>query len=514
MSRASLLLNGDFEGLRRALDQGEVSAVDLARESLARARRSNPEINAFITIGNEAEVLRAAALADERLRAGERTPILGLPITVKDLILTHGQRTTAASRMLESFVAPYDATVSARLKRDGAVIVGKSNLDEFAMGSSNETSFFGPSRNPWDVSRVPGGSSGGSGAAVGARVSPLSLGTDTGGSIRQPAALCGITGIKPTYGRVSRYGVVAFASSLDQVGPMCTDALGCAATLESISGHDIHDATSSRHPVPGFLAEAKAFRDQGRLRGMRIGVPKEYLGEGLDPEVGRIVQEALENLRALGAEIKGISLPHTRFALPVYYLIATSEASSNLARYDGIHYGHRAQSFDGGTLEDLYASSRGEGFGEEVRMRILLGTYALSSGYYEAYYRKASQVRALMRRDFEEAFRECDLIASPTSPTTAFRLGEKTGDPLSMYLADVYTLSVNLAGLPGLSLNVGFDNKRLPVGLQLIAPWWEETRLLGAAAQYQLAHASTLTPSPLALKFGQGDAPAGAAGVV
>jgi len=503
VSDASLLLNGSFEHLRCALDEGRVTAVELARESLDRARATQPELNAFVSLSEQAEVLRNAEAADARLLRGERHPVLGMPVAVKDLILTRGQRTTAASRMLENFVAPYDATVSARLKQSGAVIIGKANLDEFAMGSSNQTSYFGPSRNPWDSTRVPGGSSGGSAAAVAARVSPLSLGTDTGGSIRQPASFCGITGLKPTYGRVSRYGVVAFASSLDQVGPMCTDALGCAATLEAISGGDVHDATSSSRPVPKFFEDTIAFRSLEKIRGLRIGVPKEYLGQGLDPEVGRIVQEALDNLQALGAEIKSISLPHTRFALPVYYLVATSEASSNLARYDGIHYGHRAKDFTSGKLEDLYALSRGEGFGEEVRLRILLGTYALSSGYYDAYYRKASQVRALIRQDFETAFRDCDLIASPTSPTTAFGVGEKTDDPIAMYLADVYTLSANLAGLPGLSMNVGFDAKRLPVGLQLMAPWWEETRLLGTAAQYQAIHPSTLTPSPVALKFGR-----------
>jgi aspartyl-tRNA(Asn)/glutamyl-tRNA(Gln) amidotransferase subunit A len=510
VSRAPLLLNGDFESLRGALDAGEVTAVELARESLERARRTNPRLNAFITIGEEAEVLAAAESADARLRAGEKGGVLGVPVAVKDLILTEGQRTTAASRMLADFRAPYDSTVAAKLKAAGAVIMGKTNLDEFAMGSSNQTSHFGPSKNPWDTERVPGGSSGGSGAAVAARVSPLSLGTDTGGSIRQPASFCGITGLKPTYGRVSRYGVVAFASSLDQVGPMCTDALGCAATLEAISGRDVHDATSSPRPVPHFLEETKAFRDRQGLKGLRVGVPKEFLGEGLDAEVSAVVQKSFDDLRALGAELKPISLPHTRFALPVYYIVATSEASSNLARYDGVHYGHRSQEFQGGALEDLYSLSRGEGFGEEVRLRILLGTYTLSSGYYDAYYRKASQVRALMRRDFEEAFRDCDLIASPTSPTTAFRLGEKTDDPIAMYLADVYTLSLNLAGLPGLSMNVGFDSKRLPVGLQLIAPWWEESRLLGAAASYQAAHPSTTLPSPMAASFGSdGATPAG-----
>jgi aspartyl-tRNA(Asn)/glutamyl-tRNA(Gln) amidotransferase subunit A len=497
MSRASELLNADYATLRRALDAGEVSSVDLTRESVRRARASQPELNAYISFREEAALAEAQA-ADARLKADEKGGVLGMPIAVKDLILTKDHETTAASKMLKGFIPPYDATVTARLRKAGAPIIGKANLDEYAMGSSNETSFFGPCRNPWDPTRVPGGSSGGSAAAVASRTATLSLGTDTGGSIRQPAALTGITGVKPTYGRVSRYGVVAFASSLDQVGPMCSDALSCAAVLEAISGYDAHDATSSRKAVPAFVRETEEFAKQSKLKGLRVGLPKEFFGEGLDPTVEKVVREAIERLKGAGAVPVEISLPHTKYSLPVYYIVCTSEASSNLARYDGIHYGHRAQITSGATLEELYAASRGEGFGDEVRLRILTGTYALSSGYYDAYYRKASQVRALIRRDFEQAFKQCDVIAGPTSPTPAFKIGEKFGNPLAMYLADVFTLSTNLAGIPGLSLNAGFDATGLPVGLQLLAPWWEESRILGVAHAYQTLHADTLRLSPMA----------------
>ncbi len=493
MSSASQILNQSFEVIRQALDSCDVSAQALTEESLRRAQSSQPELNAFISIHSE-EALRSAEAADLRLKNGERGSVLGMPIAVKDLILTHKTRSTAASKILENFVAPYDATVSARLRKAGSPIVGKTNLDEFAMGSSNESSYFGAVKNPWDKSRVPGGSSGGSAAAVAARVTPLSLGTDTGGSIRQPASLCGITGLKPTYGRVSRFGVVAFASSLDQVGPMCTDSLGCAAVLDAIAGHDVHDATSSPQKVSSFLEEALKFRNQKKIQGLRLGLPKEYFAEGLSPEVEKQVRQTLLDLQDQGAELVDISLPHTRFALPVYYLVATSEASSNLARYDGIHYGYRASTGAGSSLEDLYARSRGEGFGSEVRLRILLGTYALSSGYYEAYYRKASQVRTLIKRDFEEAFKKCDFIVGPTSPTTAFKIGEKSDDPVAMYLADIYTLSTNLAGLPGLSVNVGYDSQKLPIGLQLMTPWWEEAKLLGLSASIEAQIKTDLSP--------------------
>jgi aspartyl-tRNA(Asn)/glutamyl-tRNA(Gln) amidotransferase subunit A len=498
----SQFLSADFARLRRALDEGATTSRALTEESLRRAQASNPELNAYLSFSAD-EALRAADAADARLKAGERAPLLGVPIAVKDLILTRGHETTAASKMLKGFIPPYDATVVAKLRAAGAPIVGKTNLDEFAMGSSNETSFFGACRNPWDLQRVPGGSSGGSGAAVAARTTPVSLGTDTGGSIRQPSALCGITGLKPTYGRVSRFGVVAFASSLDQVGPMCADALSCAATLETISGHDVHDATSSRRAVPAFFEAAKRAASAPSMKGLRVGLPREYFQvEGLSPEVRTQVDGAIERLRALGAETVEVSLPHTRFALPVYYLVCTSEASSNLARYDGIHYGHRSSHPATRSLEDLYARSRGEGFGDEVRLRVLLGTYALSSGYYDAFYKKASQVRALIKRDFTEAFAKCDLIAGPTSPTTAFKVGEKFGDPVSMYLADVYTLSVNLAGVPGASFNAGFDSKGLPVGLQLIGRWWEEETLLNTAAAFQAVHPESLAAPSFTKRWG------------
>ena len=497
---ASTLLNSSFESIRKSLDSGEITSRALTEESLRRAHASNDQLNAYISFCDQ-EALAAADQADARLRAGERGGVLGIPAAIKDLILTKGHPTTAASKILGDFISPYDATVVAKLRAAGSPLVGKTNLDEFAMGSSNETSFFGPTKNPWDATRVPGGSSGGSAAAVSARTAPLSLGTDTGGSIRQPAALTGLTGIKPTYGRVSRYGVVAFASSLDQVGPMTPDALSCAAMLESISGHDIHDATSNTQSVPSFLNEALAFRDTHALKGKRIGLPREYFGEGLSDEVRKVVDRALARLKDLGAELVEIDLPHTKYALPVYYLICTSEASSNLARYDGIHYGYRTPDFSG-SLEDLYSRTRGEGFGSEVRLRILLGTFALSSGYYEAYYRKASSVRRLIKQDFEKAFSKCDLIAGPTSPTTAFALGEKTNDPLAMYLADVFTLTTNLAGIPGLSLNAGFDSGGLPVGLQLLGPWWNESLLLGTAATFQQHAPESLALSPFAKTLG------------
>ena len=503
MSNASSLLNSSFSELRLALDNASISSRELTFECLRRARASQSELNAFITILDE-EALASADAADLRLKAGERNPLLGLPVAIKDLILTKGHLTTAASKMLETFVAPYDATVWARLKLAGCPLVGKSNLDEFAMGSSNETSHFGAVRNPWNLGCVPGGSSGGSAAVVAARVAPLSLGTDTGGSIRQPSSFCGLTGLKPTYGRVSRYGVVAFASSLDQVGPMAPDALSCAALLATISGHDHHDATSSSAPPADFLAETKAWvascaEGSSGLRGKRIGIPKEYFSlEGLNEEVRKSVLDALNFYRGLGAELVELSLPHTRYAVSTYYLVCTAEASSNLARYDGVHYGHRSPNFKGGSVSDLYIMTRGEGFGDEVRLRILLGTFALSAGYYDAYFKKASQVRTLIKRDFEEAFQRCDFVAGPTAPTTAFKLGEKQGDPLAMYLSDVYTLSTNLAGLPGISFNVGFDSKNLPIGLQLVSPWWKESSLLGMAAIFQNLRPESQKISPLA----------------
>lgn len=483
--KTSHLLDESFEKIKSALAKKEISAVELAKEAYRRTQLANPELNAYISVLPETEVLKQAEHADKLIAQGVESPILGIPLALKDLILMKGFKTTAGSKMLHNFVAPYDATVTAKIKAAAGVVIGKTNLDEFAMGSSNESSFAGVCKNPWDLTRVPGGSSGGSASAVASRCVPLSLGTDTGGSIRQPASLTGITGIKPTYGRVSRFGVVAYASSLDQVGPMCSDALGCAAMLEVISGHDPHDATSPRKEVPNFYSEAQSYAQKDSLKGLRVGLPKEFFSTGLNAEVEKHVRASIDKLKEQGAELVEVDLPHTRFAIPAYYMISTSEASSNLARYDGIHFGHRTSNIENATLEDLYARSRGEGFGDETRLRVLLGTFALSSGYYEAYYKKASQVRTLIKKDFELAFQKCDVIAGPTSPTTAFKIGEKTNDPVSMYLNDIYTLSTNLAGLPGLSFNVGFDSAKLPVGLQIMTPWWNESLMLGIAAWYQ-----------------------------
>jgi len=496
--KAGELLNSSFFRIREALDNQEISSKELTEESLNRAKLSQQSLNAFISL-RETEALEAADLADRRLQSGERGGVLGVPVSVKDLILVKNSKCTAGSKILENFIAPYDATVVSRLIKAGAPIIGKTNLDEFAMGSSGETSYFGSQKNPWDLSCVPGGSSGGSAAVVAARISPLALGTDTGGSIRQPAAFCGLTGVKPTYGRVSRFGAIAFASSLDQVGPMATDALGAATMLEVISGYDVNDGTSPDQKVPSYAADlnkkAASMKNtmNHQMKGKKIGVPREYFEiDGLSSEVSLSVKNAIECYKSEGAEIVELELKTLRYALPTYYIICTSEASSNLARYSGVHYGHRSVSYKEGSLDSLYSMSRAEGFGDEVKLRILLGTYALSSGYYDAYYKKASQVRRLIKEDFESAFKKCDLIAGPTSPTTAFLLNEKTLDPLAMYASDIYTLSVNLAGLPAISLNVGFDSKGLPIGMQLIAPWWQESSLLEAAQVYQTQNLQTV----------------------
>lgn len=483
----------NYRELRLALDEKKISSLELTEALLKKSKDSNHKLNAYISFTDELALAQAKE-ADARLAKGERTALLGLPIAVKDLILVKDYKATAASKMLESFVAPYDATVVTKLKAAGAPIIGKTNLDEFAMGSSNETSYFGAAKNPWDLSRVPGGSSGGSAAAVASRSSLLSLGTDTGGSIRQPSALCGITGIKPTYGRVSRYGVVAFASSLDQVGPMCSDSLGAAAVLEAISGRDIHDATSAAAKVPNFVKIAEDFAREGKLKGLRLGIPREFFGDGLDVGVEKEIREALRVFEKNGAQLIDIELPHTPYSLATYYIVCTSEASSNLARYDGIHYGHRTQK-KVQNLEELYSTNRREAFGEEVRLRIMLGTFCLSSGYFDAYYRKASQMRTLLREDFKRAFEKCDVIAGPTSPTTAFKFGEKSENPISMYLSDVYTLSTNLAGVPGLSFNVGYSNA-LPVGMQLLGPWWRDDLLLSVAHAYQELVPETVKGAP------------------
>ena len=459
-----------------ALGRGEFSSEELTRACLARVGALDRQLNSFITVTGE-QALAQARAADARLRAGEAGPLTGIPFAHKDIFCTEGIRTSCGSRMLDNFVAPYDATVTQKLKAAGAVMIGKTNMDEFAMGSSNETSFYGPVKNPWDTAAVPGGSSGGSAAAVAARLVPAATGTDTGGSIRQPAALCGVTGMKPTYGRVSRYGMIAFASSLDQGGPFARTAEDVAVMLTAMAGFDPRDSTSVDRPVDDYRAGLGV-----SLRGMRIGLPKEYFGEGLDGGVAAVIDAALEEYRKLGATVVDISLPNSALSVPAYYVVAPAECSSNLSRFDGVRYGYRAE--DPHDLEDLYKRSRGEGFGAEVKRRIMVGTYALSAGYYDAYYLKAQQVRRLIREDFLRAFDQVDVIMGPTSPGAAFRLGEKADDPVTMYLSDIYTIAVNLAGLPGMSIPAGFT-AGLPVGLQLIGNYFDEGRLLAAAHQYQ-----------------------------
>lgn len=472
----------------RAVKDGELSALALTEAHLTRIAAHDDAVHAFLRV--DADGARAAARAVDEARArGEALGRLaGVPIAIKDQIVTRGLETTAGSKILAGWVPPYDATVVTRLRAAGAVIIGKTNQDEFAMGSSNENSAFGPCKNPWDLSRVPGGSSGGSAAAVAARFAAAALGTDTGGSIRQPASLCGLVGVKPTYGRVSRYGAIAYASSLDQIGPLARTVADAALVLQVIAGADERDQTSLPMPAPDLLA----LQPHVDLGGLRIGVPDEYLGDGVDADVRTRIQEALGKLETEGATLVPISLPHTRYAVATYYLIATAEASSNLARFDGLRYGHRAQGYT--DIADLYARSRDEGFGAEVKRRIMLGTFALSSGYYDAYYLQAQKVRTLIRRDFDEAFDEVDVIAGPASPVTAFALGERTADPLQMYLADIFTIPASLAGLPGLSLPVGLDARGLPVGLQLLGPPLNELRLLQIA--YALEQMTPQTPCP------------------
>lgn len=466
----------------RLISAGTASSVEVTTYFLDRIE-SHRDLNAFIEVPRE-QALAEAARADALRARGEQAPLLGVPIAVKDLILTKGVRTTAASKILSQFIPPYDATVVTRLREAGAVVVGKTNLDEFAMGSSNETSYFGPVKNPWDRDRVPGGSSGGSAAAVAARLAPAALGTDTGGSIRQPAALCGIVGMKPTYGRVSRYGVVAYASSLDQVGPMTRTVKDCALLSSILSGRDPHDATSSTREVPDFTAAC------GRsIKGLRVGIPKEYFVSGLSPEVKESVLRVATILESQGAIPVEISLPHSEVGLAVYYVLAPAEASSNLARYDGIRYGHRSPEAKG--LTEVYRKTRSEGFGREVKRRIVIGSFVLSSGYYDAYYLKAQKTRTLISRDFSNAFRDhCDIIIAPTSPTTAFRFNEKTADPLAMYLNDIFTIPVNLAGLPGMSVPCGFDQAGLPIGVQFIGKPFDEETIFAAASAYEQADPS------------------------
>jgi aspartyl-tRNA(Asn)/glutamyl-tRNA(Gln) amidotransferase subunit A len=462
------------------LEQGEITAESLTGQFLDAIKQQEPAIRAFLHV-DDSGALDQARRIDERRRRGEPLgPLAGIPVAIKDVLCIRGQPTTCASKMLEQFRPPYDAHVITRLRAADAVLIGKTNLDEFAMGSSTENSAFQVTRNPWDIERIPGGSSGGSAAAVAACEAPLALGTDTGGSVRQPASLCGIVGLKPSYGRVSRFGLIAFGSSLDQVGPFAHTVGDAARLLDVIAGHDPRDSTSVDRPSGAYSQTI----DQP-LTGLTIGVPREYAGAGLDGEVDAAVREALRVYQGLGATLRDVSLPHSGFALAAYYLVATAEASSNLARYDGVHFGRRSASHAG--LIEMYSRSRGEGFGAEVKRRIMLGTYALSSGYRDAYYLKALKVRRLIRNDFDQALQQCDVIAGPTSPTVAFKIGERASDPLAMYLADVFTIGANLAGLPGISLPCGFSKAGLPIGLQLLAGPFEEEKLLRVARMYERA---------------------------
>ncbi len=458
--------------LAARLARREVSPVEAAAAYLARIAALDSDLNTYITV-DEAGAMAQARQAEDRLARGETGALVGVPLAIKDVMATKGLRTTCGSKILENFVPPYDATVCTRLRQAGAVFLGKANMDEFAMGSSTENSAYGVTKNPWRRDCIPGGSSGGSAAAVAADLCSASLGSDTGGSIRQPASHCGVVGLKPTYGRVSRYGLVAYASSLDQIGPLAKDVRDTAILLQGIAGHDPRDSTAVPEPVPDYLSVLGQ-----EIKGLKIGIPKEYFGEGLDPEVEAAVRAGLKTLEGLGAEVVEVSLPHTEYAVAVYYIIAVAEASSNLARYDGVKYGFRAP---GANLLEMYANTRTLGFGAEVCRRIMLGTYTLSAGYYDAYYRKASQVRTLLRRDFDEAFKTCAVLATPVAPTPAFRLGEKVDDPLTMYLSDIFTISTNLAGIPGLSLPCGFSSGGLPIGLQLLGPPFGEPRLLQVA---------------------------------
>jgi len=462
--------------LAKGLQQKDFSSVELTQCFLERIDTLGASYNAFITVDHES-ALASAAAADEQLRAGSSDPLTGIPVAHKDIFCTAGIRTSCGSRMLDNFVPPYDATVIQRFGAAGAVMLGKTNMDEFAMGSSNENSYYGEVKNPWDLSLVPGGSSGGSAAAVAAMLAPAATGTDTGGSIRQPAAFCGITGLKPTYGRVSRLGMVAFASSLDQAGPLGHSAEDCAIMLGTMAGHDKLDSTSSEVPGQDYTAGLEE-----SLAGLRIGLPTEFFGDGLDPATAQAVDAALKELEKLGASLVEVSLPHSKLTIPTYYIIAPAEASTNLSRYDGVRYGHRCA--DPKDLNDLYTRTREEGFGDEVKRRILVGTYALSAGYYDAYYKKAQQVRRLIKQDYLDCFDKVDIIAGPTTPGPAFALGAKTNDPLAMYLEDVYTLAANLAGLPGMSVPAGFVAGK-PVGFQLIGQHFGEARLLNVAHRYQ-----------------------------
>ncbi len=473
------MLNSSLTQLGAALRAKQISSVELTQLYLDRIATHNPVYNAYITIDAKISLAQAVA-ADELLAAGAAQALTGVPIAQKDIFCAKGWRTTCGSKMLGDFIAPYDAHVIEQFNKAGAINLGKTNMDEFAMGSSNETSYFGPVKNPWNQKAVPGGSSGGAASAVAARLCAAATGTDTGGSIRQPAALCGITGIKPTYGTVSRYGMIAFASSLDQAGPMARSAEDCALMLNVMTGFDCRDSTSLQREKEDYTAKLNL-----PLAGLRIGLPQEFFAEGLSADVGSRVQEAIAEYRKLGATIVGISLPNTKLAVPVYYVLAPAEASSNLSRFDGVRYGYRAPEYT--DLADMYEKSRSQGFGEEVKRRIMIGTYVLSHGYYDAYYLQAQKIRRLIAQDFTDAFKQCDVIMGPTSPSTAFNLGEKGDDPVQMYLSDIYTIAVNLAGLPGMSIPCGFGDNAMPVGLQIIGNYFDEARMLNVAHQYQLA---------------------------
>ena len=470
------MINKSLKELATMLAGKQISSLELTREFLARIGRFNPKINAYVTLDEEKTLAQAHA-ADVRIATGEAGPLTGIPIAQKDIFCAKGWTTTCGSKMLENFVAPYDAHIVEQFDRAGAVNLGKTNMDEFAMGSSNETSYYGKVRNPWDTERVPGGSSGGSAAAVAARLCAAATGTDTGGSIRQPASLCGLSGLKPTYGVCSRYGMIAFASSLDQAGPMAKSAEDLALMMNVMAGFDERDSTSLPREKEDYT------RDLDKpLAGLRIGLPKEYFAEGLDAGVAKVVEDAIAEYRTLGAEIVEISLPNNKLSIPVYYVLAPAEASSNLARFDGVRYGYRAPEYS--DLLDMYCKTRAQGFGEEVKRRIMIGTYVLSAGYYDAYYLKAQKIRRLIALDFIEAFKHCDVIMGPAAPGAAFKFGEKTADPVQMYLEDLYTIAVNLAGLPGMSIPAGFANG-LPVGLQIIGNYFDEARMLNVGHAYQ-----------------------------
>jgi aspartyl-tRNA(Asn)/glutamyl-tRNA(Gln) amidotransferase subunit A len=479
------MINSSLKALGAMLASKQISSVEMTKEFLKRIDQHNPDINAYITLDHERSLAQAAA-ADARIAAGQAEALTGIPIAQKDIFVAKGWKTTCGSKMLDNFIGPYDAGVIERFDAAGAVNLGKTNMDEFAMGSSNETSYFGGVKNPWDRARVPGGSSGGSAAAVAARLCAAATGTDTGGSIRQPASLCGFSGLKPTYGLVSRYGMIAFASSLDQAGPMAKSAEDMALMMNVMTGFDERDSTSLQREKEDYTRGLYSMDAAKPLAGLRVGLPREYFADGLDAKVAKVVQEAIEQYRKLGAEIVDISLPNNNLCIPVYYVLAPAEASSNLSRYDGVRYGHRAAEYT--DLMNMYCKSRAEGFGAEVKRRILIGTYVLSAGYYDAYYLKAQQIRRLIAEDFAKAFEQCDVIMGPAAPSTAFRTGEKTNDPVAMYLEDLYTIAVNLAGLPGMSIPAGFaevDGKQLPVGLQVIGNYFDEARMLDIGHAYQ-----------------------------